>query len=158
MSTISFTMNPVVAARHYVGSAPPSYDLHGRIMSAVCLRSSPPPEAPLRFPVLWVPLRDVPDPEVVPGWVEVAVLLQGALQLPRPTLWHCAAGLNRSAYALGVYLVCHRGVHPEDAVAMLRRARGPSALSNTVMVEQLLRARPGLTTVTRARSPRAGGG
>lgn len=155
MTTIPFTMNPVVAARHYVGSAPPSYDLPG-IMSAVCLRSGPPPEAPRGFPVLWIPLRDVPDPTVVPGWEALAVLLQGALGLPRPTLWHCAAGLNRSSYALGVYLVCHRGVHPEDAVAMLRRARGPTALSNHVMAEQLRRARPGLSNVTRTAPHRAG--
>ena len=46
-----------------------------------------------------------------------------------PTLVHCQAGLNRSALVAGSSLVL-AGMHPDDAIALLREQRSPAVLCN----------------------------
>ena len=77
----------------------------------------------------------VPDDAVMEdlaAWVFSAVN-QG------PTLVHCQVGLNRSALVAGLVLVRHYGMAPVDAIAMLRKERGPAVLCNPAFEQWLLR-------------------
>lgn len=67
----------------------------------------------------------------------------------RPTLWHCTAGVNRSAYMLAAYLMRWAGTGARDTMEHLRELRGHYVLCNhsfsgaLVRFEEYLATQPG---------------
>jgi hypothetical protein len=70
---------------------------------------------------------------------ELAVAVVDALGAGRRVLVRCSGGLNRSGLVVASTLV-RLGHPPDDAIALVRRARGPWALINPAFVS-FLRAR-----------------
>ena len=83
------------------------------------------------------PIDDVPwigDPEAIHGLGrEVASLVRDG----RRVVVNCAAGLNRSGLLVGRTLI-ELGYPSRDAIDLVRRARGPHALSNREFARFLL--------------------
>lgn len=48
-----------------------------------------------------------------------------------PTLVHCQAGLNRSGTVMAIYLMRHRGMSADEALAWMRERRTPAVVCNT---------------------------
>ncbi|MGZ8578858.1 MAG: protein-tyrosine phosphatase family protein, partial [Actinomycetota bacterium] len=68
----------------------------------------------------------ITDPQAIRDLaVEVAALVRAGKQV----VVNCMAGLNRSGLLVGRTLI-ELGHPPADAIALVRRARGPRALSN----------------------------
>lgn len=97
--------------------------------------------------LLWIPLRDTEDPKKLRTVREMVRLLEAVHYMPRPVLWHCSAGLNRSAYALCIYMVAYLGWAPERAIKHLRAVRSKDVLHNQLMVGRILAMRPGVASV-----------
>ena len=67
---------------------------------------------------------------------ELGTLVADAVRDGRRVLVRCSGGLNRSGVVVGEALL-QLGLAPEDAVAAVRRARGPWALTNPGFVAHL---------------------
>jgi hypothetical protein len=67
---------------------------------------------------------------------ELAGLTTEAVGAGRRVLVRCSGGLNRSGLVVGATLV-RLGHAPDDAIALVRRARGPWALTNPGFVSYL---------------------
>ncbi|MGB5064238.1 MAG: dual specificity protein phosphatase family protein [Candidatus Competibacter sp.] len=69
------------------------------------------------------PMRDF-DPEDQRRWLPVAVrVLHGLLSQGHRVYLHCTAGVNRSSLAAVAYLTWIEGQAPDEAMALLQRAR-----------------------------------
>lgn len=82
--------------------------------------------------VMW-PVADgpLPDPDVLAQVVEVVV---GLVEAGKPTLVHCAQGVNRSGLVVALALRKLEGCSGEEAVARLR-SRCPGVLRNQTFVD-----------------------
>lgn len=107
-----------------------------------------------------LPMVDVEDPDLLPSREDLLAVFDGVDRLaqrvdrsgyrPRPgdkarlggVLWHCRAGVNRSAFVLASYL-CERGHYPSGAEAIrgLRELR-PMVLGNRLFCRALLERYP----------------
>jgi hypothetical protein len=67
---------------------------------------------------------------------ELARVTAEALATGRRVLVRCSGGLNRSGLVVAATLV-RRGHEPDHAIALVRRARGPWALTNPAFVAHL---------------------
>jgi protein-tyrosine phosphatase len=67
---------------------------------------------------------------------ELAVTIAEALGAGRRVLVRCSGGLNRSGLVVAATLV-RLGHAPDDAIVLVRRARGPWALTNPAFVSFL---------------------
>ena len=72
---------------------------------------------------------------------ELAAAVASAVREGRRVLVRCSGGLNRSGVVVAEALV-RLGHSPDDAVAAVRRARGPWALTNPGFVAHLARLAP----------------
>ena len=150
-----------VAPNLFVGSAPSPGAQAGFHVLVLAAEEYQPHAS--RFPgveVIQAPFDDAPSWAMTAQ--EVAVAVGAARQVARHlraghrVLVTCALGLNRSALIAGLAMHEVYGMHPDDIVVRLRRARGPWALSNPNF-ESLLRAvvgeRESLVTTTRRPTP-----
>jgi len=64
-----------------------------------------------------------------------------ALNEGKKVLVHCQAGLNRSSLVVGNVLVNWAGMHPEDAITLMRAKRSPAVLCNPTFARYLLELR-----------------
>jgi protein-tyrosine phosphatase len=77
----------------------------------------------------------LPDEDVL----EVVVgLVERSVRAGRPTLITCMGGLNRSGFVAAMALT-RLGRSVDEAMALVRTARGPYALGNELFVERLRR-------------------
>jgi protein-tyrosine phosphatase len=72
----------------------------------------------------------------------LAAFISGLLDAGYRTLVHCRAGMNRASLVTGRVLI-HRGMEPEEAIALLEERRDPGVLANRAFREWLLGERPG---------------
>jgi protein tyrosine phosphatase (PTP) superfamily phosphohydrolase (DUF442 family) len=72
----------------------------------------------------------------------LAAFISGLVDAGYRVLVHCKAGMNRASLVIGRVLI-HRGMEPEEAVALLEERRDPEVLSNAAFREWLLGERPG---------------
>jgi len=70
---------------------------------------------------------------------ELSLLVAGAVSSGRRVLVRCSGGLNRSGLVVASTLV-RLGHPPEEAIDLVRRARGPWALTNPAFVAHLRRS------------------
>jgi protein-tyrosine phosphatase len=80
------------------------------------------------------------DPGVATRVDELAEVVAAAVESGRRVLVRCSGGLNRSGLVVASALV-RLGHEPDAAIALVRRARGPWALTNPAFVSYL-RTRP----------------
>jgi hypothetical protein len=121
-----------IIGRHWLGSQPGSYMDEFDII--VCCSRRPADMLATR-PVIWLPFADSARQPPMADIERVARMV--ARVNHGRILWHCHAGLNRSALALGVYLVRFRGMIPAEVVDLMRERRAPAVLCNTTFVEAL---------------------
>lgn len=119
---------------HWIGSRPTA-GYHDDFDLVVSVARSRPADNLWQVPVVWLPFPDSHRRPPMERLVLVADMVHAAD--PGRCLWHCAAGLNRSSLALGVYLVRHAGGRPADVVEWIRAKRAPAALFNATFVEAL---------------------
>ena len=72
----------------------------------------------------------------------LASFVSGLIDAGYRVLVHCRAGMNRASLVTGRVLI-HRGMEPEEAIALLQERRDPDVLSNPAFREWLLGERPG---------------
>ena len=72
----------------------------------------------------------------------LASFVSGLIDAGYRVLVHCRAGMNRASLVTGRVLI-HRGMEPEEAIALLQERRDPDILSNAAFREWLLGERPG---------------
>ena len=72
----------------------------------------------------------------------LASFISGLIDAGYRVLVHCRAGMNRASLVTGRVLI-HRGMEPEEAIALLQERRDPDILSNAAFREWLLGERPG---------------
>lgn len=79
--------------------------------------------------VICMPFQDanyVPDENLLNS---AAMMAYGFGQTGK-TLLHCSAGINRSALVMGLCLVKFHGMHPGEAIKLMREKRAPMVLMN----------------------------
>jgi protein-tyrosine phosphatase len=77
----------------------------------------------------------LPDEEMLDVVVDLAAR---SIRARRPTLITCMGGLNRSGLVAAMAL-CRLGHSPDEALALVRAARGPYALGNELFEQRLRR-------------------
>lgn len=100
-------------------------------------------------PVLVFPFTDDSTPEYLPsedsfrafvGCIGSMVRLlenrKDKTKTPR-VLFHCAAGINRSSFVLGLFLVSRHHLSPDEAISTIRQNRYPLCLCNTLFESKL---------------------
>ena len=122
---------------HLLGSRPDD-DWHmapeaAQVGMVVCLERRQHWVADHKGPVLVFPMDDVDSSRYVTDreQLEAFVLAVEALSkvCPGKVLWHCQAGMNRSAFALATYLCAVHGLTPAMAIDTVRK-RSKWCLSN----------------------------
>jgi len=91
--------------------------------------------------VMHYSMIDIEDtPELIPDRDRVEAFLWAVhvFAATEKTLWHCAAGLNRSGFMLAAYLHLYRQIPIRDAIALLREKREPTVLNNKTFERTLL--------------------
>lgn len=94
-------------------------------------------------PFLWLPFIDsTPGPtggDMPPeAYLSAAMaFIEGMRGIGRSVLVQCFSGKNRSGLVIGAYLIHHRFMPAEEAIALIRSKRGPDALSNPTFVAAL---------------------
>lgn len=76
------------------------------------------------------------DPGIAARVEELSALAAAAVRAGRRVLVRCSGGLNRSGLVVASTLV-RLGHAPEEAIDLVRRARGPWALTNAAFVAHL---------------------
>jgi len=129
-----------VAPKLYMGSRPPEDPLLGTAFDVVvlCAQEYQPPQGAFgRAKIVRCPIDDAaPSQAESQAIVETGTRVASAVRQGRRTLVTCHAGLNRSGVVTAYALIVN-GVHVREAIAMVRRARGSSALFNTHFVNLL---------------------
>jgi protein-tyrosine phosphatase len=86
---------------------------------------------------LEMPLLDTGECDL--ALVRVAADLAAAyLNKGGKVLIHCQEGMNRSSLVLGVLLIEHAGISPQEAIGEIRKRRSKKCLYNGAFVRQLL--------------------
>lgn len=119
----------------YIGGLLEDYS---RFRHVICLTPMYYPHLDLPTQSVWChPFTDdsnVPSDEFIADCVkQIATSVEAG-----PTLVHCAAGVNRSALMVTLYLVRHRQYSPIDAIQYIRDIRSPSVLSNEYFYNRVL--------------------
>ena len=136
----------------YVGNAPPlnldwsSAPARRLVLTAKELHKW---QTPDKFPgaeLLYVPMDD--DYNKPPSPTKVALILAAAQQVAqwlledKSTVVTCHEGRNRSGLVAALALVLSNEASPEEAVHLIRAARGPLALQNPQFLKLLYSLRP----------------
>ena len=79
--------------------------------------------------------EELPDEDTLELVVD---LVARSIRAERPTLITCMGGLNRSGLVAAMAL-CRLGRSPDEAIELVRAARGPYALGNELFEERLRR-------------------
>lgn len=118
----------------YIGSRPErGYEqqrewLAAGIQTIVCLEPRVHYTVPTGVLLVHTPMRDIDGPEGLP--TDIMRLLSAVRAAGGPTLIHCTAGLNRSAF-VAVALLCTGGVEVTSAIARVRQARRGALFNRT---------------------------
>lgn len=91
--------------------------------------------------LLHLPMEDLQHESAVPSRERFERFLGAVDLMARGSegnvLWHCRAGINRSAFALAAYLAIHKNIPIDEAIALIRANRDPGCLSNRVFLATL---------------------
>ena len=91
--------------------------------------------------VMHFSMLDIEEDEQVPDRERMEAFL-GAVDTfacAGSSLWHCAAGINRSAFFLAAYLHLYRDMTIEEAIELLRERRDSMVLNNRVFHDTLIK-------------------
>ena len=123
----------------WIGQQPlDPHDGVGDFKFVICLTGMPYYNVKLYQTVVVAPFDD--SPRLPPKhFLENLAKMVADFSMRGPTLVHCLAGINRSALVTGLALV-NRGYAPEEAIELIRAARGDVVLSNK-QFEHYIRSR-----------------
>ncbi|GJE99573.1 ual-specificity phosphatase domain-containing protein [Phanerochaete sordida] len=88
------------------------------------------------FNRLQISINDVESEDILRHLVVAITFIQAELDKGRGVLVHCLAGISRSTSMVAAYLMYSRGLSPEDALTLIRKAR-PQVEPNDSFLAQL---------------------